>query len=528
MDVPTESFKIHRRYKEYPYKINLEKSSVKIPLFNFHLKIVGYTYIDLDDLPRVAQYCFSRKIRKCKGGADHYAISNLSVRLHHIIIGRPAEGYVIDHLDHNGLNNRKDNLDPRTYSQNAQNKAKKIGCRSEYIGVDLIKDTGKWRARITVNSVRHQLGCFDDEEKAGTCYDVYAIWFFGKNAQTNNLLDPLSIPFILKQGPPKGYRTTDRGFYMPANICRVLTVDGLYTGKCRVKMTVKKGETYLSQDYSTNTICDSMADAISFRDKFIDDVHRLRPITRNNEGFATLYVQSAGCVYGYIVDDHIWHDLRRHTLSKNGNYCNITIGAKTELLHRYIYRNYVGPIPKTESIDHFTSVRPYDNRLCNLRSVSLSLQNHNKQKRPGTLDEYRGVNYMKGKYHAFVGHKSHGSYDSAEEAAEHANRLFTEKYGSNAVLNIIDPDKTTTRFNRIPDEMITEEFINDLKFVKDLRDIIIKKALNVGQGGTIRTEDICSKYFDWLKFEMIRLLFPNRIVVAPHIIIEPLIFASFY
>jgi hypothetical protein len=55
--------------------------------------------------------------------------------MHHFIMGKPPPGYVIDHIDHNGLHNTRQNLRFATESQNSQNKDKKDGVTSTFIGV---------------------------------------------------------------------------------------------------------------------------------------------------------------------------------------------------------------------------------------------------------------------------------------------------------------------------------------------------------------------------------------------------------
>lgn len=44
-----------------------------------------------------------------------------SLRVHHLVMGKPPKGLEIDHINHNGLDNRKENLRLVTKSQNQQN-----------------------------------------------------------------------------------------------------------------------------------------------------------------------------------------------------------------------------------------------------------------------------------------------------------------------------------------------------------------------------------------------------------------------
>lgn len=69
----------------------------------------------------------------------------------------------IDHRDRNRRNNVWSNLRDVTKTVNQQN-------RSDVTGVDLVKRTGKWRARITVNKRQIALGNFADKEMAVAAY----------------------------------------------------------------------------------------------------------------------------------------------------------------------------------------------------------------------------------------------------------------------------------------------------------------------------------------------------------------------
>lgn len=77
----------------------------------------------------------------------------------------------IDHIDHNTFNNRLDNLQDVTHSENLQNQIKaksqnKIGI----LGVHYRPDLRKYLAQITVSGEVIYLGLFDDPIDAGNAY----------------------------------------------------------------------------------------------------------------------------------------------------------------------------------------------------------------------------------------------------------------------------------------------------------------------------------------------------------------------
>ena len=82
---------------------------------------------------------------------------------------------VTDHINHNGLDNRKVNLRPATFSQNLCNRPKRCtNTRSKYKGLEWDKTQGTWKARIQHNGRKKYLGSFKSESSAARAYDAAA------------------------------------------------------------------------------------------------------------------------------------------------------------------------------------------------------------------------------------------------------------------------------------------------------------------------------------------------------------------
>ena len=90
---------------------------------------------------------------------------------------------VVDHINHDPLDNHRHNLRLATRSQNAANVGPYANNTSGYKGVDF--NQGKWRARITQHGKRHFLGTFDTAEEAARAYDSKALELFGEFASLN-------------------------------------------------------------------------------------------------------------------------------------------------------------------------------------------------------------------------------------------------------------------------------------------------------------------------------------------------------
>jgi hypothetical protein len=120
-----------------------------------------------------------RKIYNRKNGTER------TVYMHRLIMNAP-KGLVVDHINHNGLDNRKSNLRFATRAENNRYARKtKNKFRSDYKGVYYIKKVRRWRARITFEGKTRYVGQFKDEISAGKAYDRAAKKYFGDFACLN-------------------------------------------------------------------------------------------------------------------------------------------------------------------------------------------------------------------------------------------------------------------------------------------------------------------------------------------------------
>ena len=91
-----------------------------------------------------------------------------------------------DHRNHNGLDNRRENLRDATNAGNRRNTEKQRGdYSSQYKGVCWDKSRNKWTVNIQVDRMHKHLGRFTDEIEAAKAYDRAAMKYFGEFALLN-------------------------------------------------------------------------------------------------------------------------------------------------------------------------------------------------------------------------------------------------------------------------------------------------------------------------------------------------------
>jgi len=117
---------------------------------------------------------------------DCSARSRRTLLMHRVILSPPPD-MEIDHINGDGLDNRRSNLRACTRSQNHMNMRKRRGCSSTYKGVSWYKRGRNWQAHIKYQGIQYYLGRFDDEREAARAYNVAAQQHFGEFAQLNEI-----------------------------------------------------------------------------------------------------------------------------------------------------------------------------------------------------------------------------------------------------------------------------------------------------------------------------------------------------
>lgn len=109
--------------------------------------------------------------------------SRPTIIMHRVIANTP-DGMDTDHVDGNGLNNKRSNLRNSTRSENLCNTSAKPNNSSGFKGVSWEKRYNRWRALIKKNGKSYHLGLYKTPEDAFMAYCKAAIVFHGDFART--------------------------------------------------------------------------------------------------------------------------------------------------------------------------------------------------------------------------------------------------------------------------------------------------------------------------------------------------------
>jgi hypothetical protein len=144
---------------------------------------IGYTskgeefYFDLEDYDKIKDYCWG--IHHTGYVCSRIRETNEYIALHRLILNL-EQNKIVDHINHNKIDNRKFNLRITNVHGNAINKRTQKNNTSGHSGVSYHKAQKKWCARIPINKKRIHLGYFTNKEDAIAARKTAEIKYFGE------------------------------------------------------------------------------------------------------------------------------------------------------------------------------------------------------------------------------------------------------------------------------------------------------------------------------------------------------------
>ena len=146
-----------------------------INIYDRHNILVAKTKIDIEDLDKIKPY--SIRLHRSATTTDlKYAIlitNTNRILLHRFIINLTDRHFTIDHINGDGLDNRKSNLCVCTHAINCLNRTR---TRNTFFN----KNNNTWGWKIMINKKSHSKTGYKSEEEAYNKCKEYRNWFLGR------------------------------------------------------------------------------------------------------------------------------------------------------------------------------------------------------------------------------------------------------------------------------------------------------------------------------------------------------------
>lgn len=148
-----------------------------------------FAIVDEDDYERLSRHkwCISYS-RDCYYARRSGRVSGkkITLQMHRVVLGLEyGDNLIIDHINRNGLDNRKSNLRIVSQKTNSYNCKMQRHNTSGYRGVAFCKQTGKYTSYITINGIQKHLGFYKTPIEAALAHDVASLLVYKENAIIN-------------------------------------------------------------------------------------------------------------------------------------------------------------------------------------------------------------------------------------------------------------------------------------------------------------------------------------------------------
>ena len=171
---------------KYLNKYRIDGETCYIDCFNTKGDLRGSIIIDTNDLPLVRDYQWhvedSRRNLQYGQASTNGKLPTKTIRIHRLLISNAEQ---IDHINHNGLDNRRCNLRACNNRENNCNKNFSLNPKSGHTGIRYNEKGGSYYARIMVHKKDVSLGHYKSLEEALEARKQGELKYFGKFRYNN-------------------------------------------------------------------------------------------------------------------------------------------------------------------------------------------------------------------------------------------------------------------------------------------------------------------------------------------------------
>lgn len=182
--------------REFSQPVRVEGSAAFISLTQGREAVV-----DASDLPLLKgrRWCLRVWQGKLSYCAGRLAGERKDINLHRLLLNAP-DGVSVDHIDGDGLNNRRSNLRLASTAQNSWNTGRYRNNTSGHKGVSWRADRQKWQVHIRIGGKRLSLGHYTDVKMAAAAYAEAARKYHGEFANIGDPEEAATAPNPLSEG----------------------------------------------------------------------------------------------------------------------------------------------------------------------------------------------------------------------------------------------------------------------------------------------------------------------------------------
>lgn len=310
--------------------------------------------------------------------------------LMHRLIMKPKDNEMVDHINNNKLDNRRENLRICSVTVNNLNRRKTKNASSQYKGVYFDKGRNKYVAQISNHGKTHSVGNFKNEVDAAEQIDKFVLfneWDYIKLNFPNKKKEYEKNPYVPKI---KNNKYTGVNKNRQKYNCTV-RVNGknVYLGTFDDELTAAKAyDEYIVK----NNVPDKNLNFSDQHPNYNKDIKVIKSefIKTNDKNIIKVKMSNED---GYTLIDKKDYDKMKHYachLSKKDGYVKISVNRKCIPLHRFL----MGVTDSKVYVDHINSDR-LNNTRANLRlsNAKLNAQNTSKKGGGNSSSKYIGVYY---------------------------------------------------------------------------------------------------------------------------------------
>lgn len=348
----------------------------------------GVTLVSPEDYEEVSKYSWFQDDEGYVRGTVNNNPNGLSR-----FITNAEEDEIVDHMNGNTLDNRKENLKRTNTQKNAENRSiSKSKKSSKYRGVFYQKKAKKYTVEIRHDKTDHYLGRYDDEVTAAEVFDMYIV---------HNKLDHIRLNFPDKKEEysnrkyiefqSKQYINNYYGVSKTSNSYNKYKAE-IKNNKKKVYICSAPTELECAIKYDEYIIKNNIPNKqLNFPDKFPNykPVQEIKTMCDElDTNTVRLLIKSDGCVK---IDKEDYDKIKYYICYVgNKGYIYISIDRELKLLSRFLMQV---SDPKI-FIDHEDS-DILNNTKLNLRISNVQKNGQNKSRRVDSSSKYISVYYNK-------------------------------------------------------------------------------------------------------------------------------------